>query len=226
MSIDARGPRACAYYESTIGEFLLASTEWVLGVLFAADTFGQLESQQTLAWLEEIRILGETLRQIDGTLYLEFEVPRLGTRIDAVLVAGPAIIPIEFKCGEKAFTADGYNQAWDYGLDLKNFHLASHNAQIFPVLVATLATKGDDRWQQPHMDGVRPPRRATPVELHAALVEAVRLATGAVIDSVAWGRSPYQPTPTIIEAARALYSRHSVEAIMESQKDRRFHEAA
>jgi Schlafen group 3, DNA/RNA helicase domain len=210
---DGHARAASAYYESTIGEFLAASTESILGRLVAADTFAQLENQQKLAWLEEIGILRDALAQINGTLYLEFEVPRLGTRIDAVVITGPAIIPIEFKCGEKAFNIDAYNQSWDYGLDLKNFHLASHGPQIFPLLVATLAAKGDDLWQQPHLDGVRPPRRATPVELHAAFIEGVGLATGGPIDAFAWGRAPYQPTPTIIEAARALYSRHSVEAI-------------
>ena len=129
-------------------------------------------------------------------------MPRLGTRIDAVVISGSAILPIEFKCGEQSFTTDAYNQAWDYGLDLKNFHLASHDAQIFPLLVATLAPSGDRRWPHPHADGVRPPRRATPAELPAALVEGIKLATGAAIDAPAWGRAPYQPTPTIIEAAR------------------------
>jgi hypothetical protein len=37
--------------------------------------------------------------------------------------------------------------------------------------------------------------------------------TGPDLDGAAWGRARYQPTPTIIEAARALYSRHTVDAI-------------
>ena len=86
-------------------------------------------------------------------------MPRLGSRIDAVLVSGPAVFPIEFKCGERHFHVADFNQAWDYALDLKNFHLASHDAPIFPILVATAASVSDDAWQPPHPDGARPPRR-------------------------------------------------------------------
>ena len=70
-------------------------------------------------------------------LFLEFDVPRIGSRIDAVLISGPAIIPIEFKVGEGDVRRHDYNQAWDYALDLKNFHQGSHAAPIVPILVPT-----------------------------------------------------------------------------------------
>ena len=72
-----------------------------------------------------------------GAVFLEFDVPRIGSRIDAVLVAGPAVFVIEFKVGERRFNTHDFNQAWDYALDLKNFHLASHAAPIVPILVPT-----------------------------------------------------------------------------------------
>jgi hypothetical protein len=174
---------------------------------------GSLEATQRQAWEEEIRILRHALNGLPGVLFLEFDVPRLGSRIDAALVTGPAVFAIEFKCGEKRFTTDAYNQAWDYGLDLKNFHQASHALPIFPLVVATAATSGDDRWAPAHADGVRPPRRTTPNGLRRAIDEALLSVTGPQLDGAAWGRAPYQPTPTIIEAARALYSRHTVDAI-------------
>jgi hypothetical protein len=80
-----------------------------------------------------------------------------GRRVDAVLVASTAVIPIEFKVGAKKFEQADYEQAWDYGLDLKNFHAPSHAAAIFPILCATEAAKSDRRWKPPHADGVRPP---------------------------------------------------------------------
>jgi hypothetical protein len=107
------------------------------------------------AWQQEVEILQNALAGLDGTLFLEFDVPRLGSRIDAVLISGSAIFPIEFKCGATDFRRADYNQAWDYGLDLKNFHKASHKAPIFPVLVATDAGPGDRDWLPPHADGVR-----------------------------------------------------------------------
>lgn len=196
-----------------MAEFLAAAAEAVFGRLALADAHGSLDATQRQAWYDEIRILQNTLQGLPGTLFLEFDVPRLGSRIDAVLVTGPAVFPIEFKCGETRFTTDAFNQAWDYGLDLKNFHAASHAAPLYPLLVATGATQGDTLWQPPHADGVRPPRRATPDELRGAIEDALAQADGPPIDGANWGRSSYQPTPTIIEAARALYSRHTVDAI-------------
>jgi hypothetical protein len=202
-----------AYYAAPVAEFLATPPDEVIGRLATADPHRALESAQKLAWLEEIDILRAALAGRRATLFLEFDVPRLGSRIDAVVIEGPAIFPIEFKCGERKFTTAAFNQAWDYALDLKNFHLASHHAPIDPILVATGARAGDGGWNPPHDDGVRPPRRVAPDELARAIDEALRDAVGTPIDADAWARSPYQPTPTIIEAARALYSRHSVEAI-------------
>jgi hypothetical protein len=150
---------------------------------------------------------------IQGTIFLEFIVPRIGTRLDAVLISGPAIIPIEFKVGEDDFVRDHLNQIWDYGLDLKNFHRASHSAPIFPILVATEAPNSDMHFSQPHPDGVHPPAKCNSEGLQHLLSRALTDARGDVISPKAWGDSPYLPTPTIIQAAQALYSKHSVEAI-------------
>ena len=163
-----------------------------------------------------MRILKVALSGLTGTLYLEFDVPRLGSRIDAVLVSGPAIFPIEFKCGERQFRLADYNQAWDYALDLKNFHSASHEAPILPILVATEAETADQAWQAAYPDDVRPPYRYGARHLRDVLQGGLALSNGPPIDGEAWGAAPYQPTPTIIEAARALYARHSVDAISRS----------
>ena len=206
-----------AWYGASIGDFLSASEDEVLGALARTSTF-DVERGQRDAWQAEIAILRAALR--DGALresgvwiYLEFDVPRLGTRIDAVVVAGAAVVPIEFKVGETEFRRADIDQAWDYGLDLKNFHEASHGASVFPLLVATAAASGHSTWTAPHPDGVRPPCCANAESLTAALRRACEEARGAPIDGGAWGCARYRPTPTIIQAARALYSRHSVDAI-------------
>jgi hypothetical protein len=205
-------PRASAYYSAPIEKFLAAHPDLVLGVLAAAHTH-DLELGQRQAWEEAIDILRASLAEITGTVYLEFDVPRLGSRIDAVLISGPVIFPIEFKCGERLFRTADYNQAWDYALDLKNFHAASHDAAILPVLVATQANSTDPEWQPSYPDGVRPPRRCGAGQLHHVLQDGLAISIGRSVDGETWGAAPYQPTPTIIEAARALYARHSVEAI-------------
>lgn len=206
------GRRVSAYYWAPLRDFIAADHSSILGALAAAHPHA-LEVEQRQAWEQEIDLLQKAFENLDGAVFLEFDVPRLGSRIDAVLISGPAIFPIEFKCGERNYHTADYNQAWDYALDLKNFHSASHAAPIFPVLVATEAATSDPEWATPHPDAVRPPRRCNAADLSKTLRDGLRLVEGLPVEPVAWGTAPYQPTPTIIEAARALYSKHSVEAI-------------
>jgi hypothetical protein len=201
-----------AYYGATVQAFLSEDPIHITGRLVKSHGH-DVELEQLRAWDEELKILAPALKNIAGTIYLEFDVPRLASRIDAVLIAGPAILVIEFKVGEKLYRTAHYNQVWDYALDLKNFHLASHNASIFPLLVATEAVHSDANWQAPDSDQVRPPRRCNSADIGAALGDAIAVAKGLPVDAAEWERSPYHPTPTIIEAARSLYFRHSVEEI-------------
>ena len=115
---------ASAYFCSPVEEFVATGDLSLLGCLTNNHGF-PLDIEQRNAWSEEFAILRGALAGLTGTLYLEFEVPRLGSRIDAVLVSGPAILPIEFKCGEQEYLRTDYNQVWDYALDLRNFHRAS-----------------------------------------------------------------------------------------------------
>ena len=208
-------PTSAAWYAAPIERFVAASTNEVIGALARASSFAVVE-KQTQAWEREIEILRTALAGVAGHLFLEFDVPRLGSRIDAVVIAGAAIVVVEFKVGAEEFARHDYEQAWDYALDLKNFHRASHAARILPILVATEATAGDVGWQQAHHDGVHPPRRSTVAALREAIVTALAHGVGPTIEPQQWGLAPYQPTPTIVQAARALYARHSVEAISRS----------
>ena len=203
-----------AYYYDEIGSFLRASANEILGALAGAHR--NLDEAQRIAWQAEIPLLQHALATVPGSLFLEFEVPRLGSRIDAVVISGCSIFPIEFKCGESKYHRAHYNQAWDYALDLKNFHEGSHQAEILPILVATDAETEDLTWESPHADGVRPPLRCNGVGLARALTHGRSIASGVSIDGATWGQSRYRPTPTIIEAARALYARHAVDAIARS----------
>jgi hypothetical protein len=158
-------------------------------------------------------IIRSAAESLQGWVLFEFDVPRLGTRIDCVIITGPAIIPIEFKVGATRHVREDYNQSWDYALDLKNFHQASHQAAIFPILLCTSASTADASWGTPHSDGVYPPARSNALGLPCLLQQAIAIADGATLDGTSWALAPYQPTPTIVEAAQALYARHSVDAI-------------
>jgi len=139
-------------------------------------------------------------------------VPRLGSRIDAVLISGPAIFPFEFKCGERTYHVADRNQAWDYALDLKNFHLASIGRRSsrfsLPQRRPTPTTPAEGT-----RDGVRTAARVPTCRLECRHREGLGVGRRRANRRSDVGNRSYQPTPTIIEAARALYSRHTVDSI-------------
>jgi hypothetical protein len=172
-----------------------------------------VEEMQRDAWASQISILQQSLSGMPGAIFLEYVVPRIGSRIDAVVILGAAIVVVEFKAGAERFERSDENQVWDYALDLKNFHLGSHDAAIIPILVATKAPDQPLALTLPHHDRVYRPIRTNTGGLREILDLIGREVGGPALDAAAWGRSPYRPTPTIIEAAQALYANHSVEAI-------------
>lgn len=200
-----------AYYHADIADFLEASTESIIGKLVMSS--GNNDADQTVAWLEEITILKSALRGRQGHLFLEFTVPRIGDRIDAVVLSAGVIVPIEFKVGASRFNTADINQAWDYALDLKNFHKGSHDAKIVPILVATRASALPVASLEPYADLVYSPLLTNAAGLSATLDRAIAHYPTTPLNPLAWVGSSYSPTPTIIEAARALYSSHSVEAL-------------
>jgi len=205
-----------SYYASTIAEFLSEDPAAVVGALTTRSRYA-VEPPQRDAWIEEIGILKAALQGQSGAVLLEFEVPRIGSRIDAVVLIGSIVFVIEFKVGERLIRQADFNQAWDYALDLKNFHQGSHHAVILPLLVATESDVTNPVILPAAADGVHPPATCNTEALGLVISEALAKASGTAIEPFAWVNSPYQPTPTIIEAAQALYSRHSVEAIAASE---------
>jgi hypothetical protein len=201
-----------AYFAASVADFLSASDDEVYGALTSPHGFS-LTPEQLSAWRQQLPILRSALADEAGWIHLEFDIPRLGRRVDAVLVSGCAVLPIEFKVGAKKVERLNYEQAWDYGLDLKNFHAPSHAAPIYPILCATEVPECDRRWRPPHEDGVRPPFCCHGDMLGSAIQLALAAAEGPIIDAEHWGEGSYSPTPTIIEAARALYARHTVHDI-------------
>ncbi|MCX7004331.1 MAG: DUF2075 domain-containing protein [bacterium] len=205
-------PTLDAYYAADLASFIGATSDAILGGITANADFA-VEPAQRDAWIMQIEVLKHALSDMKGTIFLEFKVPRIGSRIDAVLIAGPVIFVLEFKVGETVFKRGDLNQVWDYALDLKNFHKASHLAPIIPVLIATLAPRSDIVLSAPHADNVYPPIRCNAEGLWHLIHAGLDCATGDDLEAQAWGASPYQPTPTIIQAAQTLYAHHSVAAI-------------
>jgi len=207
-----------AYFTASIAEFLTSTTEQVLGELVAASEF-TVELAQRDAWLHELEALRHALSGFvgRGRLYLEFVVPRLGKRIDAIALIDHTIFVIEFKVGAQTFLRHDRDQVWDYALDLKNFHESSHAERLLPVLVITGA-RGlkENSGYAAHRDGVVSPVAVSADRLPEVLKEALGSVAREPIVADLWDQGRYKPTPTIIEAAAALYRRHSVSEIARS----------
>lgn len=201
-----------SWFSASIADFLLASQESVLGQLAANCNFALTPSQRD-AWLAEIEILLSELSGLEGHVFLEFNIPRMGRRVDAIVIVGQVVFAVEFKIGEKLFDRSAVNQVWDYALDLKNFHEASHNASIVPILVVTDAKNPTPVVFNADLDSVYHPIQTLPTGLRSIFDSALEVITGSTLDVGDWARAHYNPTPTIVEAARALYAQHSVEAI-------------
>ena len=210
--ISTTSTASSAYYGEEIEVFLSRSKEHVLGKLSKPSIF-TIKPSQSAAWEIEISILQDILTGINGFLCLEFDVPRIGSRIDAVVISVGCVFVLEFKVGEAEYRRDAITQVWDYALDLKNFHRESHSAPIFPILVATDAPESDSDISAAFADGVYAPMRCNTDGLAILIQKVLSRVSAPAINPLEWVNSPYQPTPTIIEAAQSLYSRHSVESI-------------
>src|ERR1700733_11304730 len=125
-----------AYYKAPLRHFLHDDTERILGVL-ATEHHHALEEQQRWAWLQQIAILKAAFScRLEGRIFLEFYIPRMGKRADAVLIVENIVFVIEFKVGASEHSSSAFDQVEDYALDLKNFHEGSHTVPVVPVLVS------------------------------------------------------------------------------------------
>lgn len=213
---ESRSTISRSYYSDSIGGFLASSREEILGALSYRSEFEVLPTQRD-AWVEQIRILKSSLQELRGWIHFEFVVPRMGHRIDVVLIIGCVVFAIEFKVGETRFHARDREQVWDYGLDLKNFHESSHWITVAPVLVATDATNLPPNFQiHSASDLLIEPLAANATSLRGTVDQVLLFSDGHNIDPIAWESGRYSPTPTILEAARALYNGHGVTAISRS----------
>jgi len=203
-----------AYYSSEIETFTRSSQNEILGILADKNEFATEQTQKD-SWKYQIEYLQDILKDYSGSIYFEYAIPRMGKRIDVLLVIKSILFVVEFKVGEKEYTSNAVDQIWDYALDLKNFHETSHDKTIIPILLATRAkdtimnissSKQDDNLFDPIKTNNKGLKE---IIIHALLF----LNEQDTIDKNEWEKGRYQPTPTIIEAATALYNNHTVKDI-------------
>ena len=210
-------------YDSSIEAFLAKDRESIFGIL--CDKYhGDALTSTREAWINEIDILRKTLNEsknIEGHIIFEYDIPRLGKRIDVVLLLRGIIFCLEFKVGESSILEADVDQVLDYALDLKNFHKFSENRLIVPMLIAT-KYKSSSSVIQPSVynDRVVNPLVSGETGIGDIIEKVISLFPDEDKIDPSWIISPYSPTPTIIEAARTLYESHSVEDITRHEADK------
>ncbi len=212
----------CLYQNSLI-EFLGEPNAYILGTL--CDNYhGDAKTTTRDAWKGEISVMQKTLSGLSdkvGSIVFEYDIPRLGKRIDVVLLYKGIIFCLEFKVGENRILEADIDQVLDYALDLKNFHRFSRDKVIVPILVATNYKEKSTVIQMSVYDDQIVNPLVTGEAGIFGLITAVinRFPTEEPVNEN-WIISPYAPTPTIIEAAKSLYENHSVENITRHEADK------
>lgn len=204
-----------AYYSDVISDFVKNDSSTILGQL-AQKHFHTLEELQKNAWLKQIMILKDQLGSFEnGHLFFEFSIPRMGKRVDNILIINDLIFVLEFKIGDTGYQKHGIEQVMDYALDLKNFHEGSHKAKLIPILISTRAPAKQNILMR-YQDSLFAPLFANENNLSEVISLCLKSSSQEMIEPKDWAASIYKPTPTIIEAAQALYRGHNVEEISRS----------
>lgn len=210
-----------AYYSKSFADFL---TEDSLAILRQLVYAAGKDPLQEKAWDAEIQLLKKILPQWKdeaAQILFEYTIPRLAKRIDVVLLLRNVVFCLEFKVGESQYLQKDEEQVMDYALDLKNFHKESQKRVIVPILIATEAMEVsqclkfsiyDDRVYKPLFVNSSSLSLIINKVLERECLEPKQFD---FVDK--WEKSRYEPTPTIIEAATALYLNHSVEDITRTE---------
>ena len=210
-------------YDSNFEEFFSLKASVIFGEL-CEKYHGEALTTTREAWIEEISIMKNVISQYcdkEGKIIFEYDIPRLGKRIDVVLLLEGIIFCFEFKVGQSKVLESDIDQVLDYALDLKNFHKFSQDNVIVPILVATEYNSASTNIQMSVYDDRVVNPLVTGKYGIVSLIDAVlkRFPNEGVVNPN-WVISPYAPTPTIIEAAKTLYENHSVENITRHEADK------
>jgi len=205
-----------SYSYRTLQAFLETDHQTILGELADAEIF-DINTKTTAAWKGEIILIQETLEGVDGHIHLEYIIPRMGKRVDVLLIVQNVIFLIEFKVGTDTYDAAAVSQVIDYALDMQNFHEGSHDQIICPILIASGAKEKSINLVLPK-DQIFEPILSNGKNLKQIIELALSKTTNITpsINHDDWFAKSYKPTPNIIEAAQALYNDHDVTEISRS----------
>lgn len=209
-------------YQNSVASFVLEDEDAIFGAL-SREYHGETLTTTREAWEAEIAILRLALSHNadrDAQIVFEYNIPRLGKRIDVVLLLEGIVFCLEFKVGESKILEADVDQVLDYALDLKYFHKFSEDRIIVPVLIATKYPNASTEIQMSvYNDNVVNPLVTGEAGIAKIINAVLARFPGQTPVNPNWIISPYAPTPTIIEAARALYENHSIENITRHEAD-------
>lgn len=208
-----------AYYCNSIPGFILDNSHRIIGQL-VKQAF-EIGKEQSDAWDNQIQQLQTRLEEcgIEGDIIFEYDIVRLGKRIDVILLIRHMVFSLEFKNGKDIFTAQDARQAEDYAIDIKNFHKESEDLYVCPILIATNA----DKYKKPQSLGCYPDKQVylqrENIDTLVPKVQKIsdKYGDDTQLDFYKWFNSPYHPTPTIIAAAVEAYTSHNISEIARSE---------
>ncbi len=208
-----------SFYAASIAEFQATPEDAIIAEMVRKNQFDLLQTQRD-AWLRQIEILKAELLCFRGHIFFEYSIPRMGHRVDAVLLIEGVLFVVEFKVGEHNVRHTDLEQVLDYALDFVNFHLSSRNLLIVPVLIPTEAREKSFKIAfSSDRDKLAFPIGCASNQIGDLIREILSFQEPEYIDARTWSMGTYCPTPTIIEAAMKLYRDHSVLEIARSDSD-------
>lgn len=207
-----------SYYSNSIINFIKEDNSSILGTLNSEYNLENRNRKQNNSWESQIDILKTNLSNLNqGHIFFEFSIPRMGKRADNILIIADLILVLEFKVGSNKYDAASIDQVMDYSLDLRNFHEGSHTAKLVPILIST---NGDSISPKIEFEKeICKPILSNKSNLNIVISNVASTRGDQTIDPLKWESSKYKPTPTIIEAAQALYRGHQVKDITRYEGD-------
>jgi len=169
---------------------------------------------QVEAWLEEIDVLKQSFRDLavartdslDWSIILEFELPLEGGRRPDVIILGPdRIFVLEFK-QDPVLQRSSLDQVAAYARDLSEYHSKSHGIEVIPFLIPT---KTKDKSESRDVVKVLSPDKI------ASTLDGFPIAK--IIDLQDWLEGEYAPLPTLIAAAKMIFSNERLPAIKRAE---------
>ncbi len=212
-----------AYYCNSIPGFIKDRSGSIVDQLVhhSAQALFDIDVGQLEAWDNQISELQKRLEShgIEGDIIFEYDIVRMGKRIDVILLIKHMVFSLEFKNGKNGFTAQDAQQAEDYATDIKNFHKESEDLYVCPILIATNAPKYKKTQSYGHYPDKQIHLQRENIETLFPKIDYISKLYGEddIIDFDKWFNSLYYPTPTIIAAAVEAYRSHDISEIAKSE---------